>query len=283
VRGKARTFIVVVIFLCSSLSSYGIEFHLKLFGGLNYSSLRDINLVLAAWKMQHEKEAQVTHGYEFEGGDVKKFHKGFDFEAELLAFLSNRLALGIGTGFIYNELLDQKTALTIKKNVTTYVYVHPATVSAFPLSLSGYYFLPLGKKFSLYLRGGVGLLWAKYVDRDGVRRIQDTKYSYSSQLATAKNTFFHGGLGFKYQLEPSISFFLEASGKAAKIDNFKGDLKGEIGTLFFFEEYNPKTQFWQAKIQLKTEEPNGAFYRSVRKALVDFSGVSAKMGLMIKF
>jgi len=283
VRGKKIIGVAAVFILCSALSAFGIEFHLKLFGGLNYSSFNDINLALIAWKMQHEKEAQVTHGYEFEGGDVKKFHNGLDFETELLVFLSHRVALGIGTGYIYNELLDQKTALTIKKNVTTYVYVHPTTVSAFPLSLSGYYFLPLGKKFSLYFRGSVGLLWAKYVDRDGVRRIQDTKYSYSSQLATAKGTFFQGGLGFKYQLEAFISFFLEASAKAAKIDNFMGDLGKEKGTLYFYEEYVPKTKFWEAKIRLMTKEPTGLFYRSVRKASVDFSGVSAKIGLMIKF
>jgi hypothetical protein len=70
----------------------------------------------------------------------------------------------------------------------------------------------------------------------------------------------------------------------AKINGFQGEThEGETGELYFFEEYSSDIDFWQAKFQMLTEGPSGDNFRSAKKAVVDFSGYSVKIGLLIKF
>ena len=64
-----------------------------------------------------------------------------------------------------------------------------------------------------------------------------------------------------------------------------GGFYGEngIGTLYSFEQFDPKLDFWQLKYQILSEEPSGEDIRSAQEAEVDFSGLSVKLGLIIKF
>jgi hypothetical protein len=55
------------------------------------------------------------------------------------------------------------------------------------------------------------------------------------------------------------------------------------GTLFAFEEYIPDSDFWQAKLGVWPEAPAGSGFRSVREAVIDLSGFSVKMGIVLKF
>ena len=57
----------------------------------------------------------------------------------------------------------------------------------------------------------------------------------------------------------------------------------ETGTLYYFEEYVPELDFWQAKNEIRTEMPSGQNFRSVSEAMVDFSGVSVKIGFIVRF
>jgi hypothetical protein len=49
------------------------------------------------------------------------------------------------------------------------------------------------------------------------------------------------------------------------------------------EEYDSGLDLWQAKYQIFAEPPSGENYREVRQGMVDFSGFSVKIGIMIKF
>jgi len=274
----------ILIFLIFSVSlSYGIEFSFKFSGGLNYLKLNNINRILQDWAGEYEKRAQSKELWNFEG-EVKKFHRGIEFEGEVIITLSPRFGVSLGSGYIYGEISDRETEITVERKFGTDIRVRPNKVSAYPLSLSGYLFLPLRGKISPYIKGTVGVYFAKYIDWDGKRTLPKTEFNYSSQIAEAVGPAFEGGLGFTVEVDSHLRFFMEGSARKAKISGFEGEIKeGEQGTLFYFEEYDSELDFWQAKVEILTEKPEGEEFRSVHEAKVDFSGFSVKIGLIIKF
>ena len=69
-----------------------------------------------------------------------------------------------------------------------------------------------------------------------------------------------------------------------QISDFLGENdQEEIGTLYYFEEHIQDFDIWQAKNQIKAAAPSGENYRSVQKASIDLSGLSIRIGLVIKF
>lgn len=280
-----RVLSIIVLVLFSASAAPAINLRIKIAGGLGYFNLKDINRALKSREEFLKEEAAATAGWNFQGGSIPRFQSGVELEGELLFLLNERLAFGLGSGYMYGELSPEKTALTILQGVYSYIYVKPVKVSAQPLILAGYYFLPLGKKISVFCKAGGGYFWAKFVGREGYRRLPTVNFSYtSSQLADGHGTVFQAGLGLKVELEPSVSLFFEALGRRAKAAGFEGDVRSGIrGKLFFYEEYIPVLKLWQAKVQLSESTPAGENFRSVREALVDLNGFSLKMGIMIQF
>jgi hypothetical protein len=276
-------FFTLVFFAVSSAGA--IHLQIKIAGGLGYYNLKDINRVLNSWEEYLTGLASTKPGWSFQSGVVPRFQSGVELEGDLLFSLTRRLAISLGSGYIYGELSPEKTEISILRGLYTYVYTHPVKVSAQPLTIAGYYFLPLAKKLSLFFRGGGGYVWAKYIDREGYMRLPSTKFTYqSSQMAKGRGTVIEAGLGLKYEFDPAVSLFFEALGRQAKAKDFKGEISTGInGNLYFFEEYNPDLEIWQAKMQLLSSAPAGEYIRSAREAVVDFNGFSLKIGIMLRF
>jgi hypothetical protein len=148
------------------------------------------------------------------------------------------------------------------------------------LVLSGYRFWPLGRKFSLYVRAGMGWLWARYADREAVRKASDAGFSYTNaRSASGRGALALAGAGIKYAHDGSLGFFLEAAWRRAKVNAFGNGTE----TLYFFEEYDRELDFWQAKMSLLGGPPAGETFRSVQKAVVDFGGLALRFGFFVKF
>lgn len=267
------------LFFLFAVYSFCVEVNLKIAGSFCYLKLDHINRSLSGW------EEWIKKAENYKEGEVEKLHLGTAFEGDLLFFFTSRLAAGIGTGYIYGELSEEKTALTIDNVKKTSVLVRPAKINAFPLNVSAYYFFPLRKEMKLYVKGGLGLTWAKYVEREGKEK-SEKKYTYEkySKTATALGQSYFTSLGLMYEADPNVRFFIEGEARLAKISGFQGETPGgEEGTLFFFEEYIPDLDFWQAQNKILTEKPSGENFRSVQEAVADMSGFSVKIGLLIKF
>ena len=87
-----------------------------------------------------------------------------------------------------------------------------------------------------------------------------------------------------FETEVGVRFFVEGLYRNAKIQGFTGEteLEGQ-GTLYYFEEYIPELDFWQAKNEIRAEKPSGPNIRSVSEAVVDFGGFSVTIGFIIRF
>jgi hypothetical protein len=283
---RIRKAALILLLLFSSFSiSYGIDISLRLSGGLCTLKLDNINHTLKGWVELWKNITLSRDDWEFAGGEAKKFNAGYDFDGEILVSLSRHIAASFGVGFIYGELAEEKIEVFINTDSSTSSIARPTKVNARPLTLSAYFFYPLGKKLDLFVKGGTGLIWSKYIEREGGKSLTADHYDFWwHQQASAQGPVFLGGIGIIYRIDSSLSFIIEGGARRAKISGFRGETpEGEEGDLYFFEEYNSDFDFWQAKYLIFTEEPTGETFRSVRKADVDFSGFSAKIGLLIKF
>lgn len=282
-KRKIKKVIILILLLFFASYSFAMEVSFKISGGINSLKLVDINRVLQDWVEWWKKKVENNTNWNFEG-EVEKFQRGLNFECELVFNVSRHLAIGIGSGIVYGEIIDKKTEITVKSPAGTDILVQPHKVSAYPLNLTGYLLLPLGKTFTFYLKGSRGLLWATYVNREGKRRLPEETFDFILKIAKAKGTSFEECIGFSVELDPYTHLFIEGTARQAKITGFQRETE-EDGkeTLFFYEEYDSELDFWQSKLHILAEKPTGENFRSVKEAIVDFSGFSVKIGLIIKF
>jgi hypothetical protein len=262
-----------------------MEFSLKVAGGVSFVNPQEVNFVLQNWEEYWITRAESTKTWEYLGGQVSTLKLGWDFEVELIFNFSPRLALGLSSGYIFSEVGEGATTLSIKKVLGTFEHVKPTKISAIPLIFSGYYIQPLNSSFSLFLRVGGGPLWAKYFEKDGNRNLENENYSYTQWISSsAQGQIYLLGLGAVFEAESGIRFFMEGTWKKAEITGFSGENKLEAtGSLTYVEEYQSNYELWQAKYNIYAEPPSGENYREVKQGTVDFSGFSVKIGLIIKF
>lgn len=277
-------FFLLVMFLFIP-HSRAIDINLKLSGGRSFFNLQNIDRILDDWAVWKKKDTETHSDWTYIGGEVSKLHSSFDFAGEILVSLTPRITIGIGAGYIYSELVEDKTGLTIERVVGTYLDVMPIKISALPVTISGYYFFPVSSSARLYVKGGAGTIWGKYIEREGRRLTTKNNFTYQSfQRTSGHGSIVLAGCGFEYEFEPGMRVFFEGSGRICQISDFQGENnQDETGVLYYFEENIQDFEIWQAKNQIMEAEPSGENYRSVQKATVDLSGLMIRIGLVFKF
>jgi hypothetical protein len=279
--------LTIVFFLLSIgiTQSFAVEFSLKIAGGISFLKPEEVNQVLIGWEEYWITIAGQASKWTYLGGEVSPLNLGYEFEVELIFSMTSRFALGLSSGYIFSDVNEENTSLTIEKVLGTFTHVKPTKISAIPLILSGYYIQPINSSLSLFFRAGGGPIWAKYFERDGTKRIDVESYSYPESISSsAQGQIYLLGLGVVFKTESGIRFFMEGSWRKANISGFSGENKNEeTGALTYVEEYNSVLDLWQAKYLISSEPPEDENYRSVRQGTIDLSGFSVKIGIMIQF
>ncbi len=272
------------LFLLLPFRLRGVEVSFILAGGFSNSSFNLVNRSLEGWAEKINREASLA-GWEINQGSRAQLKNGIETELGVLVRLSSRFAFSLSSGFVHFELSEKDTSQVVKKEAETYVYSRPTKASAIPFSLSLFYFHPLNANLRLYLKAGGGLLFGRYIDREANRRQVDLKYVYPTyQNATATSPLLQAGGGLHFQPEASMGFFIEFSYRLVRMTAFEGRNKaGAQGPLEYYEEYLPQFDFWQPRVVILTTEPDPQLIRSKQRAVVDFSGFSAKIGITAKF
>lgn len=282
-KRKVKISWTFILLLLVYSSSFAVEVSFRISGGFTYPNYENINQALQDWAGIWKKKVENNPNWNFEG-EVETFQRGLDFEAEFVLNINRYLAVGFGSGLIYSEIIDKKTEITIQNTEGTDVLIQPYKVTAYPLNFTGYLLLPLGKTFTIYLKGSTGKLWAKYVNWEGKKRLPEEKFDLTLQRAKATGTAKKECLGIAVRVNPYLQLFIEGSARQTKIKAFQSETEeGKNETLYFYEEYDPELDYWQAKLRILAEKPTGENFRSVEEATVDFSGYSVRIGLIIKF
>jgi opacity protein-like surface antigen len=281
----AGVFRILILLLVFSDSVQGLDLQFKISGGYAYLKLSEVHGSLDGWAEGIKIEAIENKKWQVLEENVRSMHSGVNLEGEVLFFFTPRISIGLGAGYIYSDVNEAKAEVIVERPTATISHVFPITVSAYPVTLSGYYFFPLMSKLKLFLRGGSGFVWAKYTNREGRKFLTVKNYNYFElQKASASGSIILAGLGLMYDSDTGVRFFIEGTARLAKIRGFSGENElGTQGMLYHFEEYHPDQDFWQAEAKVMAEEPSGPNFRSVSEAVVDFSGFSAKIGFMIRF
>ncbi len=282
-----RKILLVLAACCLILGAqaYALEIHLKLGGGLGWFSPGDVNRALQDWVEWQKRQSTFKDTWTYVGGSEPQIQLGYGFEGELQFFITRRVAVSIGSGFLYSDLSAADTEVQIIKPQGLTLLIQPRILSAVPLIFSLYYHIPLTARFRAYAKAGAGFVWAKHVEREGSKKETSKNFNYSlEENASVSDTTYQAGLGLDFSLESSVRFFLEGSYRSMRLRGFSGDPgTGETATLYHFEEYTPDLDFWQAKNRLSVLPPAGETIRSVRETEVDFSGFSLILGVAIKF
>jgi opacity protein-like surface antigen len=258
---------------------------MRLSSGLWQMKLGEINDALTGWSEGLKRESDSDPNAQFISGEVDRLRLGMEFEAELMMSFSRWLKLGLSFGYAYASVNEEQTLLTVEEAGTLEERARPTKVSAYPLLVSGYFNLPLGKKMGAYLRAGVGAVQARYVSREAQREVGGKKFLYPVyDNAKAGGLTYLGGVGLSYSFDRSLGFFAEAEARFARVNGLTGENKlEEKGTLYSYEQYLPQSGYWQPTMHVLPEAPGGAEVRNIRETVVDFSGYSIKIGLLLKF
>jgi len=262
-----------------------MDIQVRLSSGLWRMNLGEVNAALAGWHDGLKQLAEVDPNLDFVSGDSRTLHLGVDFEAELILSFSRWIKLGLSAGYGLGFLDEKATLLTVNQAGVLYERARPTKVSAYPVLLSGYFNIPLGRKFNAYLRAGAGVIQARYVSREAQKKAADKRFEYPVyDMAKARRLTYVGGVGFSYSFDDSLGFFIEADARSARVGGLIGENQlAENGALYGYEEVSWLTHRWQPKMHVQPEAPGGTSYRNGHEARVDFSGYSIKMGLILTF
>ena len=281
---KTRFTLFLILSFCT-VQGFSMEFSLKIAGGVDFINPQETNTVLQGWEDYWIARADSEKNWTYLGGQVSTLKRSYDFEVELIFNLTSRFAIGVSGGYIFGDVNEKATALTIERVLGTFDHVKPTKMSAIPLILSGYYIQPLSPTLRVFLRAGGGPMWAKYFERDGSKKTDAESYSYPQSISSSsQGQIYLLGLGVVFETEAGIRFFVEGTWRMASITGFSGENKQEeTGALNYVEEYESSYELWQAKYLISLEPPSGENYREIQQATIDFSGFSVKIGLIIKF
>jgi len=181
--------------------------------------------------------------------DWKTPKRSNDFRAEIMFRITRNFAVSIGSGYIFvknqgsfavdydrtNNFGDSYNS----ENHSSEIYSPKGTLSAVPITLDAYLFLPIGKKetFTFFAHAGAGYYSGKLdfnLDVDGTSNSTETTageliYQRDSTQTlqmiqkTDSNSFgFHAGLGLDIKLTRTLSIGAEAYGRQVVFRNWEG-------------------------------------------------------------
>ncbi len=293
---KKGTIIVLAAVLCVFLmASSGLaqdsykKFTLKVSGGYGSISGGDLTAVADGLNEQLSDIARLAGAST--SGEIKNAKWGPEFEGEFVYSFTERWGIGLGVGYI-RKSIESGAELQIGTYARVSFEWEPV-YKAVPITLNGYYNLPVTSKMNAYVKGGVGYYFATwdYHIRQENELLGITVWEENEGTAKDSGFGFQGGLGFEYSLSDSVALFLEGTGRYVNLKNWDVEnvyrnalgTDRETGTFWYVEEYEEDTGKYYPNLELSDEEPSDPDYRNVRKVEISFSGVVFKVGVKFSF
>jgi hypothetical protein len=246
--GLVFLLVLGMAFLSGTLQA-GVEISFKLSGsyGQLVNGAGDVEEARKGWESYYfdlNQEDGYTTTFDWETPKVTN-----DFRAELMFRITRNFAISIGSGYL---IAKNPGSYTIDRDsIEDYgdiyhsesrghsAYAQKGTLSAIPITLDAYVFLPIGKKetFTIFAHVGAGYYFGKLdfnLDVDGTSNMTETSggnliYQSEStsnlqmtQKTDSNSLGYHGGLGLDIKLTRTLSIGAEAYGRHVVFRNWEG-------------------------------------------------------------
>jgi hypothetical protein len=254
------------------------RFDLSLSGGAGFINGGDLNTGTQGLA-DFYRDALSLEG----SGEVRSVRLSYVFGGELSFSLFSDISVGLGADFLQGE---KKSQVDFRMNdTTTQSFITQPKIQALPLRL----FLTFSPFSSFYIKTGVEYYFAECVYLYRLERGE--LWEEHQGEAKAQDFGFLGGFGFEWEISPPLSFVIEALGRYARITGFEGkntyrdsesSLSTEEGKLYFYQGVAGIDATYPL-LFIRKNEPAGSDIAEVREAVVDFSGLSLKVGIRIRF
>ena len=290
---------VFTFFFLAGIGQAQPKFSFKATGGYGSISTGDFNTVISSLDDLFgdlAAAASLLYGVEIaKEGEFEKMGSGLDFEGEFIVNLTENIGIGIGAGYILRKK-DSAASVEFDPFFSVSGNIEPK-ITAIPVKLSAYYFYPVSSEMNIFVNGGIGYYFGKVTYSIGMdQSIMGLTLSAKHDGEIKGNGIgFHGGIGIEFTVAENIGFFVEGAGQYAKLKDWEGDhtvtspfgTETMSGTFWYYELLDMNTgkyysDFGPSKEE-PTAEPGEPPYQNVRKAEVDLSGFSIRVGIRIKF
>lgn len=249
---------------------------LSLSGGGNYFLAGDLN---------KGSEGLADNYSEIVGiqgeGDLKSAHLSLLFGGEISIPLSSRLFFGIGADYFR---AGQRSVVEFQDETASDTFTTQPKIEAIPLRA----YLSVYPTSFFYVKMGVEYYFANlsYLYHF---QTEDAFEKWEGE-AKARDIGYLGSLGLVIIPSSPINLFVELTGRYAPIMGFEGKDKHtnstgldttEEGKLYFYKFTSSGKSF--PRLFIWAEEPEGEDIQELREAKIDFSGLSIRVGLRIRF
>jgi hypothetical protein len=280
VRFFSGVLFLVVLFTFSS-EAFALDsdsrLAIKLSGGLGYLSLAEMNTGIkgALNDIAFERDIATNSTY----NDLKM---GTDFGADLIFYLTPKIGVGIGGEFIHGRKTSTYSFTGIRSG---YISCAPI-LTAVPLKFGLFFKTPLSGKINFTATIGAGYYRTSLDNTYGWEIVKVTPATTERFKVSAWSPGFHGGIGLEYSVSRRFALFFEALGRLAKVRGFKGTVQytgrsAVSARLYSFDDVFAEGSF--PIIDAWDVVPSGGGIQNVREATIDLSGVSAFLGVVIRF
>ena len=258
---------------------------IRLYGGLTYLFADEFNRGFQG-QLDMWRYAAAVEGSSGETGFAGA-HWGFDAGADLLLPLSPRATLQVGAAAVTASALSQ--ADFGPQDVVPSGHEVKITPRALSIQASLCYLVPVSSRLGIRIQAGAAYFLAR--PEAEYRREWSDYWELDRYSLKSKGFGYQGGIGLELRLNRWAAIFLEGLGRYARIPNFSGSLEttsseeGQIlreGDLYFYD-YKLAEGAVFPFIDVLEQEPSGPAFSEVGKAVVDFSGFSLNLGLILKF
>ena len=267
---------------------HGIEFKLGI--GLNDVSGGDLNPFFEGlYDSYNTGSNYITPGTPF-----PKINSGHELNGEMVFSFHPRLSLGLGIGAFssdnsFNYFLRSKTYDAINLH-----YDFRMKIRAIPLTLNLHFRYPVFDKLKIVAHSGIGYYLGTFKLLYSIEdKTQGIVHAYSANLSWvchSRSFGFQGGIGLEYELFSRLSLYVKTTYNSVKLINFKGMYEmileqggsTEKSSLDDLRLWYYKTLGDYVMLGMANEYgPVPADYRTVRKAEIDLSGLSLRLGISL--
>lgn len=249
---------------------------LSLSGGMIYALGGDINEGTQGLADYYQEDLQIDPT-----GDIKPIHLTYIFGGDIQFPLHPKFSLGIGADYFIGK---EESSVSFSDGTATVLKTKPE-IKAIPLN----FFFSYLVSPQFYIKTGITycLATCSYF----YRVEHGENWQEWQGEADGGDIGFLAGFGILLNLTPNFGFLLETTGQYAQIKGLEGtdtyrDSDGltstEAGKLWIYQGHVSETDSFPL-LFIRENKPTEANVSNPRHASIDFSGLSLKLGIKIRF